>query len=255
MAQPQQPDESTHPELFRHYTNGRALQAQGQYDKALQAFQRCMASTDILGVMQYQDIMMCVAFCYADLLQFEQAISTYEKLERVLSFEGEWYKVLGKLKLIVPADFPTSTTATMVKAKLYDSLGIAYDNLQNYGEAKSAFGKAIRHYRLLDDMNGVANTFRLMGMGYQVRNDWDGMKKLGEYILQVADKLEAERKNVSAIRFGGWQMLIQASTNLRDLHTSVFYQEKVVEWMRQTNNPQLPNVTKILEATKRAIGQ
>ena len=54
MTQPQQPTEATHPDMFRYYTNGRALQ----------------------GVMQYQDIMMCIAFCYADLLQFEQAIAT-----------------------------------------------------------------------------------------------------------------------------------------------------------------------------------
>jgi len=255
MTQPQEPNESTHPDMFRYYTNGRALQSKGQHQQALEAFQSCLKSTDILGVMQYQDIMMCIAFCYADLLQFEQSISIYEKLERVLSFEGDWYKELGKQKLIVPASFPTSNQATMVKAKVYDSMGIAYDRLNKSDEAKTAFGKAIRHYRLLDSMDGVASTFRLMSMGYQVRNDWDGMKKLGEYVLQVADKLEAERKNVSMIRFGGWQMMIQASTNLRDLNTSVFYQEKVVEWMRQTQNPQLANVTKILEATKRALGQ
>ncbi|HRF96998.1 MAG TPA: hypothetical protein PLZ51_17440, partial [Aggregatilineales bacterium] len=111
---PQEPNESTHPELFRHYTNGRALQSQGQHDKALQAFTSCLKSTDILGVMQYQDIMMCIAFCYADLLKFEQAIEIYERLERVLSFEGEWYKELGKLKLLVPSSYPTSTQATMV---------------------------------------------------------------------------------------------------------------------------------------------
>jgi tetratricopeptide (TPR) repeat protein len=252
---PQEPNESTHPELFRHYTNGRALQSQGQHDKALQAFTSCLKSTDIFGVMQYQDIMMCIAFCYADLLQFEQAIETYERLEQVLSFEGEWYKALGKLKLIVPSSYPTSNQATMVKAKLYDSMGIAYDNLDKHDEAKSAFGKAIRHYRQLDALGDIANTFNMMSMRYQQRKDWEGLKKLAEYILQVADKFDGEGKNSMAIRFTGWRMMAQASTNLQDLKTSVIYQEKVVDFMRKTQNPQLANFVKILEATKRALGQ
>ncbi len=255
MTQPQEPNEATHPDMFRYYQNGRALQSKGQHQQALESFQNCIKSTDILGVMQYQDIMMCIAFCHADLSQFEQAISIYEKLDRVLSFEGEWYKELGKQKLIVPASFPTSNTATMVKAKVYDSMGIAYDRMRKADEAKSAFGKAIRHYRSLDDMGSIANTFNMMSMGYQIREDWGGMKKLGDYVLQVADKLEAEGKNVMPIRFNGWRLIIQASTNLGDLKTSVVYQEKVVDFMRQTNNPQLPHFAKILEATKRQLGQ
>lgn len=254
MTQPQQPTEATHPDMFRHYTNGRALQAQGQHDKALQAFMSCMKSTDVLGVMQYQDIMMCIAFCYADLLQFEQAIATYGKLEQVMSFEGEWYKALGKLKLLVPADFPTSDTAVIIKAKLYDSMGIAYDRMGQSAEAKSYFGKAIRNYRQLNNLEAIANTFNMMAGGYQVREDWEGMKKLAEYILTVADKFDAEGKNGMGIRFAGWRMMVQSTTNLRDLKTSIVYQEKIVDFMRQTNHPNLQNVVMILEMMKRGMG-
>ena len=126
-----------------------------------------------------------------------------------MSFEGEWFKALGKLKLIVPADFPTSDTVTIIKAKLYDSMGIAYDRMRQSAEAKSYFGKAIRHYRQLNNLEAIANTFNMMASGYQVREDWDGMKKLAEYILTVADKFDAEGKNGMGIRFAGWRMMVQ----------------------------------------------
>lgn len=174
----QEPNEQTHPDLFRHYRNGRTLQSNGEYDRALQAFISCMNATDTLSIMQYQDLMMRIAFCYADLLQFEKAIEMYSKLEQVMSFEGEWYKALGKLKLIVPADFPTSNLAVLIRAKLYDSMGIAYDRIGKSDESKSYFGKAIRSYRELDDLEGIANTFWMMASGYQIRKDWQGMKKL-----------------------------------------------------------------------------
>lgn len=250
----QEPNEQTHPDLFRHYRNGRTLQQHGEYDKALQAFITCMNAADTLSIMQYQDIMMCIAFCYADLLQFEKAIETYSKLEQVMSFEEEWYKALGKLKLIVPANFPTSNIAVSIRAKLYDSMGIAYDRIGKSDESKSYFGKAIRSYRQLDDLESIANTFGMMASGYQIRGDWQGMKKLAEYVLTVADKLDNEGKNGIIIRVEGWRMMVQASTNLRDLRTSIAYQEKVVDFMRQTQDPRLPIFVEILQNMKRTLG-
>jgi tetratricopeptide (TPR) repeat protein len=216
---------------------------QRQFQLALEDFKACLAIAATnqvpLYIEQFVNILMEIAFCYADLLNRAEAFRTYSIIERVLKREHDWFRFIPKeVQLLMPADYNPMPQL----ARLYESLAIAFDNSDEYARAVEYYQQAIDIFMQLGDKPRAAQTWHYVAMGRRRCQDWTNLELAGENLLALHEPVGNLNGMIEA-----WQCLAQARMNQGYALDMLEYQKRAVAAERQLHHPDLARDEKVLD--------
>lgn len=217
------------------FQQGLALARQRRFEEALAAFKSCLSVAAReripLFVDEFVIILMEIAFCYADLSNWDEAFRTYDAIERVLKREGDW---LGIIPKGVSVKAREHYDALPQLAALYESMGIAYDRTDQVAQAMDYYRRAIDIFTRLDDRSRAAVTWHYVAIGSRRREDWDNLRLAGENLLALHQPVGNLNGMIEA-----WRCLAQASFNQGRMLEMLEYHKRAVAAERQLSHPDL----------------
>ena len=229
--------------LQETFQRGQALTQQRQFKEAFSVFESCfeLAAQQRLPLLidQFVDIMMSIGFCYADLRDWDKALETYGRIEAALKQEQDWFQSIPSgVGIAVPESYDPS----LHLAALYDSMGLAYDNLNQGSKAMAYYQRAIEIYQKFDRKQQAAQTWFHFGVGCQRREDWANLQLAGENRLSLCTEIDDIEGKISALQF-----LAQAYVNQGNSLETAKYLKLVVEAEKQIGHPDLARDEQMLE--------
>ncbi len=224
------------------YNQGLVFAQQRKFQQALAAFNSCLqvASENHtpLYIEQFINILMEVAFCHADLLNRDEALRTYISIEKLLKKEQDWFKLIPKgIEVVIPISYNPLPQL----GSLYESMGIAYDNANDFMRASGYYQQAIDIFMQLDDKPRAARTCHYIAAGCRRREDWVTLQLVGENLLALHEPVGNLNGMIEA-----WQCLAQARMNQGYPLEMLEYQKLAVTAEKQINHPDSARDEKIL---------
>lgn len=218
------------------------------FEEGIKTFQGCLKLAIEIGlplfIEQYIDIMLSVAFAYADLQRYENALKVYLHLARTIRQEGEWYKQLpANLKIA----FTESFDRDIALATVYTSVALAYDNNNDHQNAIPYYQQSAHLYQQAGLLDQAARVWYFKGTVAKRREDWETLRDVGEAMLPLYIQSENFAGQVQA-----YQYLVRAYINQKDIVNAVEFLEKAVVIERQINHPMLATDTELLNMIKGA---
>jgi tetratricopeptide (TPR) repeat protein len=150
---------------------GSVYQAKGEWDKAIDYYQRSLAIHEKLGDEHGMSII-------------------FNNLGSVYQAKGEWDKAIDYYQ-----------RSLEIKEKAEDEHGIAstFNNLGSVYQAKGEWDKAIEYHRRslaigekIGDEHGMASTFNNLGEVYRVKGEWDKAIDYCQRSLEITQKIGDE---------------------------------------------------------------
>lgn len=175
--------------IDRRFKIGCKLQGNGDYENAINTFLSvltlCLENEESLHIDQYDNILLRIAYCYADLGNHKDALLIYSYRIDILRNENNWQEKTPP-GLIVIRDISESTIEILLGLCFLDR-SITYTNLQNFKEGLEDLAKMDNLLRNKISEEYDYSTKILDGYFNYINNCY--ILKQYEYVLTAAEKI------------------------------------------------------------------
>lgn len=229
--------------VAQRFEQGRQLEQSGKVQEALAAFNQCLElasrSRLSLPLTTFSDILLSIAFCYADQARWDLALRLYQNIEHILRQVPDWQKLVPPgLQVALPPGFDPG----LPLAVIYDSMAIAHDHAGDEQKALLRYRQAIDLYARHGQHARAFQSWLYMAIGRRQREQWDKLVDIAQQMLELAFKLDDPTAKIKS-----WQFLVQAHANRNEPIPALNYLKLAVETEYKLGHPDFERDQAILK--------
>ncbi|MBN2444400.1 MAG: hypothetical protein JXJ04_23760, partial [Spirochaetales bacterium] len=182
-----------------------------------------------LFVDQYINILIQIAYCYADMDNQNKALEIYKIREAILKQDKNFNKLLPDgLTLLAKEDYGQNE----LLAQNYQEEGIAFYHLKDLINSKNCFEEGTKIYIDLNKKDLAAKNFYYYGELSKYYQNWNELLYAGNKITSIFGKSISKEYLILSLKYK-----LQANINLKNYNDAKNIMQELLQIEKEINHP------------------